>query len=251
MAKVVLTGASGVLGRSTLRALSSMGHDTVALSRRPHPEPGWAQADLESGRGVAEAVRGAEAIVHCATHPLKAKAVDLAGLHRLREANRTARIVYPSIVGVDAIAFPYYRHKLAIEREVAAGEHAILRLTQFHEFPHQIAALPVPVVPAGFRTQPIAAHEAGALLAACVDGPSGRRPDAGGPGVHELRTLVRRVMEAKGRKMPVLEVPMPGSDGFRTGFNLCLDRKVGLQTWDEHFAAWLAAGKPELAKPGN
>lgn len=247
MAKVVLTGASGVLGRHTLRALSSMGHDVVAMSRGHRGGPGWVQADLQSGRGVAEAVRGAEAIVHCATHPLKAKAVDHAGLVRLREANPEARLVYPSIVGVDAVGFPYYRHKLAIEREVAAGEHAILRLTQFHEFPHQLAALPVPVVAAGFRTQPIAAHEAGALLAACVDGPGGRRPDAGGPGVHELRDLVRRVLEARGRRMPVLEVPMPGTAGFRAGLNLCLDRKVGRQTWDEHFAEWLAAGKPDLA----
>lgn len=248
MARVALTGASGVLGRHTFRALSTLGHDVVAVSRRPRREPGWVQADLQSGHGVAAAVRGAEAIVHCATHPLRARAVDHAGVRRLREANPGARIVYPSIVGVDAVDFPYYRHKLAVEREVAAGEHAILRLTQFHEFPHQLAALPLPVVPAGFRTQPLAAHEAGALLAACVDGPGGRRPDAGGPGVHELRTLIRRVLEAKGRRVPVLEVPLPGTAGFRAGLNLCLDRKVGRQTWDEHFAEWLAAGKPDLAK---
>jgi uncharacterized protein YbjT (DUF2867 family) len=248
VARVVLTGAAGVLGRHTHRALSSMGHDVVAVSRRPQAGPGWVEADLETGRGAADAVRGAEAIVHCATHPLKAKAVDLAGLRRLREANRTARVVYPSIVGVDAIGFPYYRHKLAVEREVAAGEHAILRLTQFHEFPHQVAALPLPIVPAGFRTQPIAAHEAGALLAACVDGPRGRRPDAGGPGVHDLRVLVRRVLKARGRRVPVLDLPLPGSAGFRAGLNLCLDRKVGRQTWDEHFQEWLAAGKPDLVR---
>jgi uncharacterized protein YbjT (DUF2867 family) len=247
VAKVVLTGASGVLGRHTLRALSSMGHDVVAVSRRPRSQPGWAQADLQTGQGVAEVVRGAEAIVHCATHPFKTKAVDHAGLQRLRAANRDARIVYPSIVGVDAIAFPYYKHKLAVEKEVATGEHAILRLTQFHEFPHQLASLPLPMVPAGFRTQPIAAREAGALLAACVDGPGGRRPDAGGPGVHDLAALVRRVAEARGRRVPVLEVPMPGSAGFRAGLNLCLDRKAGRQGWDEHFAEWLAAGKPDLA----
>lgn len=247
MARVVLTGATGVLGRHTHRALSALGHDVVALSRRAHVAPGWARADLQTGEGVAAAVRDAEAIVHCATHPLKTKAVDGAGLARLREAAPEARIVYPSIVGVDQVAFPYYRHKLAVEEEVRRGEHVILRLTQFHEFPHQIASLPVMVLPSGFRTQPIAAHEAGALLAACVDGPSGRRPDAGGPEVHELRTLVRRVAEARGRRMPVVEMPMPGSDGFRAGLNLCLDRRVGRQTWEAHFRDWLDAGMPDLA----
>jgi uncharacterized protein YbjT (DUF2867 family) len=148
---------------------------------------------------------------------------------------------------VDQVPFPYYRHKLAIEQDLAGGEHVVLRLTQFHEFPHQLASLPVMVVPAGFRTQPIAAHEAGALLAACVDGPSGRRPDAGGPEVFELKALVRRVAEARGRRMPVLEIPMPGSKEFRQGLNLCMDRRVGRQTWDEHFRDWLDAGMPDLA----
>jgi uncharacterized protein YbjT (DUF2867 family) len=245
VATVVLTGATGVLGRHTHRALSALGHDVTAVSRRPRQGPGWAQADLRTGHGVAAALRDAEAIVHCATNPLSPGRTDREGLRRLREAAPRARVVYPSIVGVDQVPYPYYKHKLAIEQDLAGGEHVILRLTQFHEFPHQLAALPVMMVPAGFRTQPIAAHEAGALLAACVDGPPGRRPDAGGPDVHELRTLVRRVAEARGRTMPVLEVPMPGSAGFKAGLNLCPDRKVGRQTWDEHFRDWLDAGMPD------
>ncbi|MHB1262657.1 MAG: SDR family oxidoreductase [Thermoplasmatota archaeon] len=249
MAKVVLTGATGVLGRHVHRALSALGHDVTAVSRRPPNVAGWARADLRTGEGVAAAVRRAEAIVHCATDPMRPVETDRDGLCRLREAARDARIVYPSIVGVDKVGFPYYKEKLAVEQDVAAGEHAILRLTQFHEFPHQLASLPVMVLPAGFRTQPLAAHEAGALLAACVDGPAGRRPDAGGPEVHELRTLVRRVAEARGRRMPVVEVPMPGTSGFRAGLNLCEDRKVGRQTWDEHFRDWLDAGMPDLAGP--
>ena len=249
MAKVLLTGATGILGRHTHRALSALGHDVTAMSRQARNGAGWAQADLRTGQGVAAAVRDAEAIVHCATAIVRTAGTDRAGLRRLREAAPDARIVYPSIVGVDQVAFPYYRHKLAIEQDLEDGEHVILRLTQFHEFPHQLASLPVMMVPTGFRTQPIAAHEAGALLAACVDGPSGRRPDAGGPEVHELRTLVRRVAEARGRRMPVLEVPMPGSSGFEAGLNLCPDRQVGRQTWDEHFREWLDAGMPDV--PGR
>lgn len=245
MARVVVTGASGVLGRHVRVALSEMGHEVVSMSRW-RSDPGWAHADLRTGEGVADAVRGAEAIVHCATDPLRPGGTDLGGLRRLREAAPAALIVYPSIVGIDEVGFPYYRSKLQVEEEVKRGPHAILRLTQFHEFPHQLASLPLMVVPQHFRTQPIAAREAGALLAACVDGPQGRRPDAGGPEVHDLRMLVRRVAEAMGRRMPVLAVPMPGSDGFRRGRNLCLDRKVGRQTWDEHFQEWLSAGKPTI-----
>ena len=39
---------------------------------------------------------------------------------------------------------------------------------------------------------------------------------------------------------------LPGTSGFRAGLNLCLDRKVGRQTWDEHFAEWLTADPSEL-----
>lgn len=248
MAKVVLTGATGVLGRHARLALSALGHDVTSVSRHAPTAPGWARADLRTGEGVAEAVMGAEVVVHCATNPLLPAATDRAGLRRLREAAPQARIVYPSIVGVDRIQFPYYRQKLAVEQDLAEGGHTILRLTQFHEFPHQLAALPVMAVPAGFRTQPIAAHEAGALVAACVDGPGGLRPDAGGPEVHDLQVLVRRVAEANGRKLPVVSVPMPGSEGFRQGLNLCPDRRIGRQTWEEHFAEWLAAGRPPLAR---
>lgn len=247
MAQVLLTGATGVLGRHVHDTLAILGHDVLALSRRAHQGKGWVRADLRTGEGVAEAVRGAEAIVHCATHPFRTKAVDRDGLRRLREAAPHVRVVYPSIVGVDAVAFPYYKQKLAIEGDLAGSEHAIVRFTQFHEFPHQLAALPLPLVPAGFRTQPIAAREAAQSLADAVEGPKGRRPDVGGPEVHELKTLIRRVTGARGRRMPVLEAPMPGSSGFKAGLNLCPDRKVGRQTWDEHFNDWLDAGMPDVA----
>jgi uncharacterized protein YbjT (DUF2867 family) len=248
MAFVVLTGASGVLGRHVHRFLREDGHQVVSLSRNPPRKDGWARADLATGQGVAEASRGAEALVHCATHPFQTAQVDLEGLRHLRRAAPDARIVYPSIVGVDRIAFPYYRAKVAVEREVQTAEHAIVRLTQFHEFPHQLAALPFPVVPWGFRTQPIAAREAARAVADAVEGPGGRRPDVGGPEVHSLRALVRRVREAQGRRAIVPAVPMPGSLGFRQGLNLCPDRRVGRQTWDEHFEAWNAAGRQPLGR---
>lgn len=245
MARVVVTGASGVLGSHVRSALAGLGHDVVAVGRHASRAAGWVQADVETGAGMDVALRGAEAVVHCAAGP-RPDVLDVAAIQWIRRAAPDARIVYPSIVGADAIAFPYYTAKVQAEEVLAGGPHALLRLTQFHEFPHQVAAWPSPTIPRGFRTQPIAAREAAALLAACVEGPGGRRPDAGGPEVQDLAALVRRVLAAQGRPTQVVEADGPATAGFRRGANLCPENRVGRQTWEEHFHDWLASGKPAL-----
>src|SRR4029079_13532262 len=99
----------------------------------------WASVDFADGRGINEAVKGVDAIVHAASDPRHADAVDVEGTRRLlaaAAARSVAHFLYISIVGVDRIPHPYYARKRAAEEVVAAGRvpWSILRLTQFHSF---------------------------------------------------------------------------------------------------------------------
>ncbi len=106
--KILVTGASGVLGREVLIAAQSTGIAVRATSRRPAAghtgREEWMPADLATGQGIDEAVRGCDAIVHAASDPRHADAVDVNGTRRLTEAAGRASVrhlVFVSIVGVD------------------------------------------------------------------------------------------------------------------------------------------------------
>jgi nucleoside-diphosphate-sugar epimerase len=73
--KVFLTGATGVAGRTTVRALVRAGHDVRAVSRRPESDAVLEASgatpvtvDLFDADAVERAVVGTEAVVHLATN---------------------------------------------------------------------------------------------------------------------------------------------------------------------------------------
>lgn len=73
--KVSVTGATGVLGAEAVRALVAAGHDVVGLVRTPEKVPAverWGatavQGSLFDDDALAEAFRGADAVVSLATH---------------------------------------------------------------------------------------------------------------------------------------------------------------------------------------
>jgi hypothetical protein len=77
--KVLLTGATGLVGRAVLQRLRQQGDEVLAISRRPPGGPRedkleWLQADLTTpGRWQEElAARPQEAVVHLAGEPLDA-----------------------------------------------------------------------------------------------------------------------------------------------------------------------------------
>ena len=68
--EVLVTGATGTLGRELVGAATAAGHHVRAMSRRSHvgyTGVHWSQGDLLAGTGVDAAVDGMDAIVHCAT----------------------------------------------------------------------------------------------------------------------------------------------------------------------------------------
>lgn len=251
--RVLVTGATGVLGRSLLGRPAAAGY-TVRGSGRGGPPEGagieWARADLATGEGLEAAVSEVDTIIHAASSPrAETERIDVQGTMRLLEAARSAgvrHVVYVSIVGIDGIPFAYYRHKLAAEREVEAGRvpWTILRGTQFHDLMDGMFAgmmkLPVGFLPKDFRSQPVHVDDFADVLWECAAAPPARRaPEVGGPEVLRFGDMIHPWMAAHGMKKPVLNLPLPGAlaAALRQGKATTPDRAVGTLTWAE----WLAA----------
>src|ERR1700724_1186222 len=93
---VLVTGATGTLGRKVVGAATAAGHHVRAMSRRSHvgyTGVHWAQADLLANTGVDAAVEGIDAIVHCATQGTGDK--DVASTENLITAARRAGVAHP------------------------------------------------------------------------------------------------------------------------------------------------------------
>ncbi len=254
MPRVLITGGSGGLGRELVPRFLDAGYTVRVSSRRPAPpdvDAGleWAQAGLETGEGLAEAVAGADLIVHAATSPFRrTQQVDVEGTRRLLEAAKAANtphFFYISIVGVDRVPLPYYRAKLAAEKliEESGVSWSTLRATQFHtlidRFLRTLVRLPIALIPKDLRFQPVDTGEvAERMVAAAAQGPSGRLPDFGGPEAHTSGELARAWLKARGKRAALVHLPLFGkaAAAFRRGDLCTLDHAEGTITW----AGWLA-----------
>ncbi|GAA4333758.1 hypothetical protein GCM10023178_47060 [Actinomadura luteofluorescens] len=202
---ILVTGASGTLGRPVTRLLAEAGADVRALSRRARePEAGvtWCRGDLVTGEVFEDALAGVETVVHCASDPLHAKR-DLPAARNLIGAARrqgAPHLVYVSIVGVDTIPYRYYRIKYAVERAIEDSglPYTILRATQFHTLPDAVFRVLTKVpglmlLPRGLRDQPVDVGEVAGRLAelALAAGPARRVDDMGGPEVLTAEEMIR------------------------------------------------------------
>ena len=260
---ILVTGGTGTLGRLVVARLRDAGRDVRVLSRgrREGAEDVKRDrgiesliGDLATGEGIDAAVKGTEIIVHCAG---SAKGDEDKARHLVRAASRAGarHLVYISVVGADRIPiasgidramFGYFGSKLSAERAVVDSglPWTTLRATQFHDLTLKtvqgMAKLPVILVPAGFRFQPVDAAEVAARLVGLALGtPAGLVPDIGGPRVYEMAELVRGYLRAAHRHRLLIPMWMPGkaARAFRDGANLAPDRAVGRLTWEDFLAA--------------
>jgi uncharacterized protein YbjT (DUF2867 family) len=242
--EILVTGETGSLGRRVVDLLREADRDVRVLSRSGRP--GTIRADLLTGAGLEEAVRGVDVIVHCASSPRETRQVDVEGTERLLEIASRAGVshfVFISIVGVDqAPYFPYYRIKLDTERiiERSPVPWTILRATQFDELLLRmirfLERLPVVMMPKGLLFQPIDVGEvAERLVELALSEPARRVPDVGGPEVRNAAELARAYLEVVGRRRRVVEIPVPGKTtrAFRRGRHLCPDQKYSEIRWEE------------------
>jgi uncharacterized protein YbjT (DUF2867 family) len=246
MTEILVTGGTGVLGRQIVRRLD--GTTGVRVLSRSGGEITGARVlrgDLDTGEGLRTAVDGADVIVHAATSglDLRKPVHDIEAARRLLTAiPGRPHLVYISIVGVDAIPYPYYRAKLAVEKmiEESGLPWTILRATQFHELVAMMLSLlakaPVAIVPRGVKVQPVDSGEVADRLVELARGaPAGRVPDMGGPRVERTEDLMRAYLRAVRRRRPVVRAPIPGRTmaAYRAGHHLTPANATGVRGFAE------------------
>jgi uncharacterized protein YbjT (DUF2867 family) len=245
MTNVLVTGGAGRLGRKVVKELTATGYRERIMSRKPQPAnllsaTEWAQADLETGQGIADAVTGIDVVVHAASSPFKhTRQIDIDGTRLLLEQARAAgvaHVIYISIVGIDRIPYSYYHAKLAAEELVKNNgiPWSLLRATQFHYLVDLFfqAATKLPVVtllPTELQCQSIAESEvANRLCELVADGPRGRLADLGGPEELTAGEMMDSWLKLRGMHRRVLPLHIPGkvAQGFRCGYNTCPDQPM-------------------------
>ena len=246
---ILVTGGTGTLGQHVVARLREAGCYIRVLSRHSHSGRDGIQfltGNLATGEGLQPAVDGVATIVHCASSP-KGDAGATRNLVRAAASSGAPHLVYISIVGVDGLAFGYYRSKLESERVVAGCglPWTTLRATQFYDLilkgARPLARLPVIPVPAGFVVQPVDAGEVAARLAGLALGdPAGQVPDMGGPRVRSFADLIRAYLGASGRRRLVVPVRLPATRKIRAGALLpAPSAAAGHRTWEEFLAGRL------------
>jgi len=247
---VLVTGGTGALGRDVVSALRARGHRAVVLSRRAGEGTDWRRGDLATGAGIAAAVAGQDAVVHAGSatvQPWKYRATDVEGTRRLLKLAAEAgvnHVVYVSIVGMEGIAYPYYRHKLAAEAEMRLGAvpWSILRATQFHTlmeiFLGLMSRLPgLLIVPYSWQFQPVDTADVAARLMEALEGrPGGLLPDFGGPQVRDFRSIAESWRRARRLRRRLVSLPLPfkASRQFAAGRLLCPEHADGRVTWEQY-----------------
>src|SRR3984885_10064602 len=248
--RIAVAGATGRIGRLTITALEREGHQTFPLSRATGVE-------AYTGSGLADALRGADALIDVTNNPSqdRAEIVDFFGTvtMNLLAAEEKAQVrhhVLLSIVGLDHnTRAPHYAGKREQERLVTGGPvpWSIVRATQFHDFAAMVAGWTLrdgTATIAPLLVQPIAQEDVASALAEVATAPprSGLL-DIAGPQTQDLVDMARRTFAVRGEQVRLVptwrgafgtdmagEALLPGENAW-----------LGATTFD----AWLAAGAPD------
>ncbi|MBP2707879.1 NAD(P)H-binding protein [Microbispora sp. RL4-1S] len=242
--KIAVIGGSGLIGSRVVEILDAGGHEAVPHSRSTG-------LDLLTGRGLPEALAGADTVVNLT----KPAAFDEASPVFFRktmdnlligaEAAGVGHVVILSIVGVDLVPdLAYYRAKVLQEDILKAGPvpYSIVRSTQFFEFVDTVLSwtsdehtvrLPATLV------QPIAADDvARAVADVSVGAPLRGTRDIAGPEVFALDELGRITLAARGDHRVV--VTDDGAGMYAAASGHALVAKDGAVVAPTGYREWLA-----------
>jgi uncharacterized protein YbjT (DUF2867 family) len=214
MSVVVVTGATGQLGRVLVPALQKAGHHVRAMTRTAGRVRGSYEvvADVLDPASLGPALDGADVVLHLASSPRKdAYRTEVDGTRNLLAARTDGTaLVYLSIVGCDRTPLSYYRAKTDAEALVRDAANAyVIRATQFHGFAGSLVK-PLPVLgraiaPRGARLQPVAEDFVAEVLVAATTDPADAPVEVAGPERLDLAEIARRV-----HGKPALRLPVPG-----------------------------------------
>ena len=223
--RVLVTGATGYVGRRVAARLGADGHDVVPFSRA-------GGGDVTDRDAVFAAVRDAEAVVHLVAildgTDEQFEAINAGGTRNVVDAAMAAggrRLLHMSACGVNEANAPrtrYWRTKWEAKRAVMDSE---LEWTVFEpsfvfgagggalsEFERLLRLPVVPVAGDGrYRHQPVWVEDVAACFSAALDRPqtAGQRYELGGPQVFTFDELLDELARVTGRRpRPKLHAPV-------------------------------------------
>lgn len=253
---ILVTGGTGNLGHYVVQGLEAKGCRLRVISRKQGQSSLNTEhvvGDLAKSIGTAEAVAGADVIIHCASAQRGDDVVTRNLVNAALASSTKPHLVFVSIVGVSDIRFSYFQTKLACEKIVMESglPWTLQRATQFYDYLYkgtkQTSWLPIIPVPKDFKVQPIDPSEVAVKLVELALGPpKGRVPDIGGPAVTTWAEMTRQYLRLTGRRRPILEFLMPGTKSIRNGALLVAGAEsrtaYGRTTWEQFLRKRPAAG---------
>ncbi|MFJ4844672.1 MULTISPECIES: SDR family oxidoreductase [unclassified Streptomyces] len=242
--KVAVVGGTGLIGSQVVEKLNGAGHEAV-----PHSLS--TGVDLLTGKGVDEAVTGADVVVNLTNSPTFDEAsaaffrTSMDNLVGASEQAGVGHFVILSIVGVDRVPdLDYYRAKVLQEEILKAGSvpFSIVRATQFMEFMEATMSwttdgdtVRLPETP----IQPIAAADVATAVAdVAVGSPLGGVVNVVGPDVYPLAEIGRMAIAAKGDGRSV--VPDDTAGMFAVVRGDALTAREGARVAPTHYTDWLS-----------
>ena len=231
MTRILVTGATGFIGRRLVPDLVEKGHEVRAMTRRPaaYDGPGTPVAgdvgDEDSLRTALEGCEAAYYLVHSLDDPdFERKDAEAArSFARAAAAVGVGRIIYLGGLGQDGDRLSrHLRSRREVERLLGGTgvPVTVLRagIVVGHggvswELTRQLVAhLPAMVTPrwVSTRTQPIAVADVVRYLVGVLDAPEavGRVFEVGGPDVLTYLQMMIRVAEIQNRRLFVVPVPL-------------------------------------------
>ncbi|MCX5015025.1 SDR family oxidoreductase [Streptomyces sp. NBC_00555] len=214
--KFAVIGGTGLIGSQVVKNLNAAGHEAV-----PHSQS--TGIDVVSGRGLGEAVAGADVVVNLTNSPTFGEAslaffqTSMDNLLAAAQKGGVGHFVILSIVGADQVPeLDYYRAKVLQEDVLGAGPvpYSIVRATQFMEFMDAVLSwtadgdtVRLPATP----IQPIASKDvADAVAEVAAGAPLGGIRNIAGPEVFSLDELGRITLSHKGDGRTVVTDPTAG-----------------------------------------
>jgi uncharacterized protein YbjT (DUF2867 family) len=235
---ILLTGASGTVGRALLPLLLEAGHDVRALVRDPRGL-GRHRVDVQIALGdlarlgdrhlQRQSLRGVDTVIHLAAairdepHARVEELNGLATARLLRAAERAGveRFVFFSAIGASEVQRTrFFRAKALAERAVQASPLATTVFApsivydpgdRWVRLMKRLALLPVLPISGSGRAayQPIWAEDVARCVIASLDGDrGGARYELAGPEVLTYDEIAREVARAAGRARPLVHVPL-------------------------------------------
>lgn len=243
--KIVVIGGSGLIGSKLVPKLRAQGHEAVPAS----PDSG---VNTLTGKGLAEALKGASVVVDVSNSPdwkdaavLNFFETSTRNLLTYESAAGVKHHVALSVVGTDRLSQSgYFRAKIAQEKLIKEGSipYSIVHATQFFEFLKGLADISMdggkvhlpPVLFQPMAADDVAAGVATVALASPVNG----LVEIAGPEQFRVDELVRRRLATLNDSREVVADPEARYAGAKLDERTLLPGK-NARLGETRFETWL------------